>query len=259
MSTELTLRRDYLDQHRRMIIGRSIAASIAGMVPIPIVEEWITSTVKRGTIRRIAEARDVDMTDDAIRAVADGPTPPPSWAEMAGSTFVFKIIGRAWRKLLYAYVITRRTQAAARNFVIGTLFDHYCARLHVGMGLDGPTATALREIMSAAIDETPGGLGERIFRRATVAAGRATVRAPLELADIASGGAIRRLLARRDEVEAAEEVDQAIEAHLRSQEGFLARAATAVELQLSAESNPYIDDLIGTFEEMWRARSAADS
>jgi hypothetical protein len=259
MSLELTLRRDYLDQHRRMIIGRSIAASIAGMVPVPILEEWMTSTVKRGTIRRIGDARDVDLDDDAIRAIADGPTPPPSWVEMAGTTLIYKIVSRTWRKFMYAYVITRRTQAAARNFVIGTLFDHYCARLHVGMGLDGPTATALRAVMSEAIERTPGGLGERIFRRATIAAARATVKAPLELADIASGGAVRRLLARRDEVEAAEEVDQAIEAHLRSQDGFLARAATAVELQLSAESNPYLDDLISTFEEMWRARSAGGS
>jgi hypothetical protein len=259
MSTELTLRRDYLDQHRRMIIGRSIAASLAGMVPVPILEEWMTSLVKRGTIRRIADARDVDVSAEAVRAIADGPTPPPSWAEMAGTTFVFKLIGRTWRKMLYAYVVTRRTQAAARNFVIGTLFDHYCARVHVGLGLDGPAAVELRALMDAAIEQTPGGLGERIFRRATVAAAKATVRAPIELADIASGGAVRRLLARRDEVEAAEEVDQAIEAHLSSQDGFLARAATAVELQLSAESNPYLDDLIGTFEEMWRARSAGGS
>lgn len=258
MSTELTLRRDYLSQHRRMIIGRSIAASMAGMVPVPILEEWLTSIIRRGTLRRIAIARDVDLDEEALRRIADGNTPPPQWTEMALGTLAYKIVSRTWRKLIYAYVATRRTQAAARNFVIGTLFDHYCTRLHVGMGLDGEAGGRLRAIMDRAIADTPGGLGERLFRNGAVAAAKATAQAPLELLDVASGGRVRKLLSRgEDEVTAVEEVDQALEAQLRQQDSFLARTATAVELQLSADANPYLDDLIENFETLWRERDHA--
>jgi hypothetical protein len=253
---ELSLRRDYLSQHRRMIIGRSIAASMAGLVPVPFLEEWLTSTIKRSTIRRIAAAREVDLDDEAVRAIADGPSTPPQWAEVAGGTLIYKLASKAWRRLLYAYVAARRTQAAARNFEIATLFDHYCARLHVGMGLNGEQAMDLRQIMTDAIEQTPGALVDRAFRRAAIATGRATVQAPVELLDIATGGAVRRLLSRgSDEVTAVEEVDQALEAQIHSQQSFLARAATAVELQLSAEANPYVDDVIDTFERLWRGRA----
>jgi len=105
--------------------------------------------------------------------------------------------------------------------------------------------------MARAIEATPGSIGKRVFRRGAMAAARATVRAPMELLDIASGGAIRRLLTRgSDEVTAIEEVDNALEADLQSQKSFLARAATAIELQLSADQNPYIDELLTRFEDL---------
>jgi hypothetical protein len=52
-TTELTRNRDYLQEHRRMILGRSLAGAIAGAVPIPLLEEWLSSTIQRGTIKRI--------------------------------------------------------------------------------------------------------------------------------------------------------------------------------------------------------------
>ena len=151
---------------------------------------------------------------------------------------------------------TRRAQAAGRYFVIGTLFDHYCAKLHVGLGLDRDSAMELRRIMAEAIDITPGGLGRRLFRRSLIAAGRATVRAPVELIDIASRGAFRRLLSRNrsDQIEAAEEIDSRLDEQLRLQTSFLSRATTAIELQLSVEANPYLDHVVDNFERLWRER-----
>jgi hypothetical protein len=259
MSTELTLRRKHLAEHRRMIIGRSLAASLAGLIPFPMFDEWLCSSINRSTIRRIAKARKVDLDDDAIRAIADGPSAPPQWGDLAGGALAFRILSRTWRKMLVAYLATRRAQAATRYFVNASLFDHYCARMHVGLGLDGASGTELRALMGRSIEATSGGVGKRVFRRGAAAAARATVRAPVELLDIASGGALRRLLTRgSDEVEAIEEVDSALDAQLRSQKSFLARAATAIELQLSADQNPYIDELITRFEDMWRGDQGED-
>lgn len=254
MSYELTLGREHLATNRRMIIGRAIAASMAGLVPVPLVEDWMSSTISRGTIKRIAESHAVDLDEAATRMIADGPESPPEWAELVSGTLLFKMMSKAWRKLLITYVVAKRTQAAARHFQIGTLFDHYCARLHVGMGLDAEAGVALRRLMIRAIEQTPGTIGNRIFRRSALAAGKATVRAPLQLLDMASGGLVRRLLTRgQSEVEAIAEVDQRLDAEMREHKGFLARATSAVELQLSTEGNPYIQDLVTNFEALWRA------
>jgi len=256
--SSLTVRRDHLADHRRMIIGRSMAASMAGLLPVPMFDDWLSSTINRGTIRKIAHSRSVDLDEDAIRSLADGPSSPPEWTELAGGALIYKIVTRTWRKVLIAYLATRRAQVASRYFVIGTMFDHYCARIHVGLGLDGPAGAELRALMEQAIEITPGGISSRAFRRGALATVRASIRAPMELLDIASGGAIRRLLARGSaEVEAIEEVDSAIDAQLESQRSFLSRSVRAVETQLSADENPYIDELIATFESMWRARKSS--
>lgn len=251
---QLTVKRDHLDGNRRMIIGRSLVASVAGAVPVPGLDDYLSSAIRRRTMRRIAEAHGVDLDDAAVRAIADGPQRPPEWAEIAGGALAYRLLARQWRKLIVTYVAVRRSQVAARNFTIATLFDHYCAKLHVGVGLDGPDAAELRALMTEAIEQTPGGLGNRLFRRGVTAAARATIKAPLEAIDLLSRGRLRKLLTRGDEVEAIAEVDNMIDQQLADQKGFLARSTKAIELQMSAGVNPYLEDLIIRFEKMWRDR-----
>jgi hypothetical protein len=92
-----------------------------------------------------------------------------------------------------------------------------------------------------------------------LAAGRATVRAPFELFDIASGGMFRKLLKRGEEAEAeaVDTVDTEIEKQLAAESSFLARSTKAIELQLSTDVNPYLDLVVAKFEELWRARREA--
>ena len=253
---DLMVRRDYLGGNRRMIIGRAIAASLAGAIPVPMMEEWLSYTIQRTAFRRIADSHSVDMDDDAAKALYHGETEAPEWGRMAAGSIAYKVVSRMWRRVLIAYLAARRAQEAAHNFTISTLFDHYCARLHVGMGLDGDTALALRKLMDRAISETPGGIGRRLFRRGFISAARVTARAPLRLADIASRGALRRMLTRRTEVEAVEEVDTALEAQLEKGKSFLSRATMAVELQLSSHLNPYLDALVERFDALWREHGA---
>jgi hypothetical protein len=255
---ELTISREHLAENRRMIIGRSIAASLAGAIPVPVMEDWLSFAICRGALRRIADSHSVDLDEAAIKSLFHGKTEAPEWGSIAVGTLAYKVISRMWRRVMIAYLAAKRAQAAARYFTLQTLFDHYCARLHVGMGLDGESALEVRMLMDRAIEETPGGIGRRLFRRGFVAAARATAKAPLRLADIASRGALGRLLTKRSEVEAAEEVDTALEAKLAEEKTFIARATKAVELQLSTQLNPYLDTLVDKFDELWREHNASD-
>jgi uncharacterized protein (DUF697 family) len=252
----LSRSRDHLGRNRRMIIGRSLAAALAGSLPIPLVEEWLASRIQRGTVRRLAERHGVDLDEAAVRAIADGPSKPPEWLELVGSSAVSRLAARSLRRVVWAYVIARRARAAARGFLIATLFDHYCARLHVGLGLDGPAGVELRGLIERAMADTPGGLARQAFTRGALVAARATVRAPLRLANAASGGWLRKKLLPRDEAIAVTEVDGAIERQLAASDSALAHAAAAIEAQLTAEANPYLDDLVDAFERLWRARGA---
>lgn len=257
VSDALIMRRAHLDGHRRAIIGRSLAAALAGAVPVPMLDDWLVYMLLRGTFHKIARDHQIDLDEDAVRNLVQGRAAPPSIKQLATGTVIARIMAKGWRKLLITYLATRRIQSAGHYFLRATMFDHYCARLHVGLGMDGEAALELWDVMDEALRRTPGGLSRRMLRRSIVAAARATVRAPFELADIASRGALRRLIERRkgsDGIAAAEEVDAMLEQHLATEGSFLARATAAVEAQLSAQGNPYVDALIDNFERLWRHR-----
>lgn len=259
--TSLTRSREYLADQRRSIIARSVAGSLAGAIPIPFLDDWVLSLVLGSGYRRIAAAHHIDLDDEARAALVHGTSRPASIVDIAASGIMLRIAGRAARRMLLALATIDRARSAARTFVTMTLFDHYCARLHTGLAIDAATALALRDEIGRAIDQTPGALALHPFRRGALAAARATLRAPLELADIATRGALRRLLARRSsvtEAEAVDDLDQAVETALAQKTGFLSRAVAAVEVQLSAEVNPYLDNALDTFDRRWRARVAAN-
>ena len=259
MTTALVPRRDYLDKQRRIIIARSIAGSLAGALPVPFLDDWASSAIVGGGYRKIAAAHQVDLDTAAVNMLVHGTAKPPSITDVAIGGILLRVAGRAARRMMIVLATVNRARSAARTFVIMTLFDHYCARLHTGLALDAPTALALREEILRAIENTPGALSFHPFRRGALSAARATLRAPLELADLASGGALRRLLVRKNEVteaEAVDDVDRAVETALANKNNFLSRTVAAVEVQLSSEQNPVLDAAIENLDRRWRARMA---
>lgn len=262
MTTALVTRRDYLDGHRRAIIARSLLGALASAVPFPFLDDWAVGAVLGGGYRRIAAHHQIDIDKQALSTLVHGASKPTSITDVAVGGILLRIASTATKRMMVILATVNRARASARTFVTMTLFDHYCAKLHTGLAIDNATALALREEIGKAIDNTPGALSWKPFRKGALAAARASLKAPLELADLASRGALRRMLAKRSEVtepEAVDELDQSIETALASKHTFLARATLAVEVQLSAESNPFLDGVIDNFDRRWRARMAASA
>jgi hypothetical protein len=255
-TTALTLRREYLAMHRRLILGRAVAGTVVSLVPLPMLDDWLVKVVIGGGYRRIAAAQNIDVDDDAVANLVFGKTQPPGWVDVTATTIAYRLASQTWKRFLLVLTAVRRAQFASRHFAALTLFDHYCQRRHVGLGLDAARALELRDTIGRVIAETPGGLSLEPFRRGFLTAARATARAPLELIDLASGGALRRLLDKGSsdvaEPEVVDEVEAALDRQLADKEGFLSKAVGAIEQQLSAEVNPYVDALIDRFDERWQ-------
>jgi hypothetical protein len=251
---ELTTRRDYLAPHRRYIIGRALGAAVAGAAPLPMVDDWLVERVLGAGYRRLASDHQVDISAEAVTYLTHGPTPARSWGALATGAVVARLAARNWRRMLIAVTAARRAQAAARTFVAMTVFDHYCARRHVGLGLALDDAKRVRRLVAAAIDQTPGSLADGPFRQGARSAARAALRAPLEVVDTATGGRLRRLLGRGDPDEAqgieVTALEQRIDAALAEHDGVLGKAVVAIELNLMAETNPYLDAVLRTFDRL---------
>ncbi|MBS1124102.1 MAG: hypothetical protein H6Q90_6330 [Deltaproteobacteria bacterium] len=260
-TTALVPRRDYLDPQRRRIIARAVAGSLASVIPVPFLDDWAIGAVLGSGYRRIAASHQIDLDDDAVKTLVHGTSRPTSILDLASGGVMVRLAGKTARRMMFAIATVNRARSAARTFVTMTLFDHYCARLHTGLALDRGAALALREEIGRAIDQTPGALAFHPFKRGAAVAARASLRAPLQLADLASRGALRRLLSARKsdvtEAEVVDDVDATLETALTNQTGFLARSVAAVEAQLSSEGNPFLDTAIENLDRRWRARMAA--
>jgi hypothetical protein len=248
-STYLTRTTQHLGEHRRMIIVRSLAAGAAGMTPLPLLDDWLVSVIERGTLRRIAEARQVDASPEALRAVADGPSSPPTWKSLASASLLPLIMKKTLRKAMVLLAAARRADDVLESFAIATLFDHYCAQLHVGAGLDVESGRLLRADMDAVLGRARGHVVSRLFRRALSATGRAAVRAPLELADIASAGFLSRLRGKPEvhEAEAVELIEGAVKQ--ADERGFLGKIAGAVDAGVSTAGQEYVKHIVAAFEQ----------
>lgn len=260
--TALTARREYLHRHRRVALSRAIATSAAGLVPLPFVDDYLVEAVLGGGFRRIAAGYQIDLDANAVRTLVHGRSKAPSWMEMTATTLATRLATVGVRRVMVVLAALRRARVASRTFAMLTLFDHYCARHHTGLGLDEARALQIRDGIDQALRETPGGLSLTPFRRGALAAARTLARTPLELADRASGGRLRRLLDRGTDIHEAEamnELDAIVEAELAETDGVLARTVAAVELQLTAEANPYLDELIERFDATQAPRAEVDS
>jgi hypothetical protein len=235
---------------RRSIVLRSLAAGLAGLTPVPYLDEWLAATIRRRTIRAIAEARRVELERAALLAIADGTVAPPSWRTLVSASLLPRLAVRGLRKALILWVAARRADDAVRGFAVATLFDHYCARLHVGAGLDEAGGRHLRASMDRVIAGARTRTVSRLFRRGLAAAGRSALRAPLELAEIIGGGLLARLRAGRDtpeaEAEAVEIVDDAVSRAEHA--GFLARLSAALDAGMATVGQTFVDEIVDALE-----------
>jgi uncharacterized protein (DUF697 family) len=155
----------HLGTHRRLILGRALLAGLAGLVPVPYIDDILAGGVRSSLVKRLAQLRHVDVDGNAVAALC---TPHGSRLLHAAGVGAVVLGGarRVWRTVAASLVVVRRADEAVQTFQLGTLFDHYCARHHVGLGLDGTRAALLRQAMDQAISHARGEAFEQSFQRA---------------------------------------------------------------------------------------------
>lgn len=157
---------DHLDKHRGMIVGRAVVAGAVSLLPVPVLDELLAGAVRETLLRRIAELRRVDVDDAAIALLADvsGGDLLRLAIDASAAALMWK---SAWRRATSTLRVARRADEFAATFALATLFDHYCARHHLGMGIDLARARQLRAAIDGAVAGARKGLVRRAVRSST--------------------------------------------------------------------------------------------
>jgi hypothetical protein len=239
----------HLTANRGLIIRRSLlSTAVGGLVPIPVMDDYLAGRVRAGMLMQIADRRRVDIVPSSAELLGD----PPEGSALRSATMTAATVialKLAWRKIFAVMAVGRRAEEMTTTFQMGTLFDHFCARLHVGAGIDRNTAVRLRHIMLAAIRDTERRALVESFRDGAELLGRSLSEAPAWVSHrlqkavesyVASGG--------NPDARVAAEADAAIDP---DQARWLDRAASRVEARLGRLGNGYLQALVARFESGW--------
>jgi len=244
----------HLGDQRPLIIRRSLlAAGLSGLIPLPVMDEYVASRVRAGLYIKLAAARNVDLPQPAADLLSDpqDPTMFRNFTMLAATLLAVKL---AWRKVFTLMRADRGAEDMATNFQFATLVDHYCARLHVGGAVTRPGAAQLHQLIHASIGQTEKRVLVSAFRAGGKVLARSVLEAPRWMTErlnsyaqrwAASGG-------RGAPFDPARDLPPE---DAQGTERWLDRAARVVEERLAVVGNDYLGGLVDRFEERWQKRS----
>jgi hypothetical protein len=239
---------DHLRENRRLIVRRSLlATAVGGVIPVPVLDDYFAGRVKAGMLIKLAERRQVDIGQSPAELLGD----PREGTAVRNATLTaatLLALKLAWRKFFALLAIGRRAEDMVTTFQLGTLFDHYCSKLHVGGEIDRNHATLLRTAIFGALAESE--------RAALIAAfqdgGRVLARSALEAPSWMSARIERA--ARRWSETGGRTADPGDVAEPEGEEArWLDRASGAVEDRLARAGQSYITRLVLAFERRLKA------
>jgi hypothetical protein len=239
----------HLAENRGLIVRRALlATAVGGVIPIPVLDEYFAGRVRAGMLMKIAERRQVDLAPSSAELLGD----PREGTAVRNATLTaatFLALKLAWRKFFALLAIGRRAEDMATTFQLGMLFDHFCAKLHVGAGLDRVRATELRVVIHGALAQSEREVVVSAFREGGRVLGRSALEAPTWVGDRMERAARRWAETGGQTADPGDAGDLPEDGEQRR---WLDRAAAAVESRLSRVEYNYLSGLVRTFEHRWR-------
>ncbi|HXT95007.1 MAG TPA: hypothetical protein VN853_01835 [Polyangia bacterium] len=247
-------RLDHLAENRRLIVRRALlATAVGGAVPLPVLDDYLAGRVRAGMLIKLGERRQVDIAQSSAELLGD----PREGTAVRNATLTaatLLALKLAWRKFFALLAIGRRAEDMATTFQLGMLFDHYCAKLHVGGEIDRTQAAILRFAIHGALAESERAALVIAFREGGQVLGRSALEAPAWMS-----ARIERAARRWAESggRTADPGEPANPEGDREETRWLDRASGAVEDRLSRAGQSYLLGLVASFER--RLKEATES
>jgi hypothetical protein len=254
---------EHLGSNRGLIVRRSLlATAVGGLVPIPVMDEDLAGRVRAGMLMQIAERRRVDLAVSSAELLAD----PQEGTAIRNATLTaatLVALKLAWRKFFALLAVGRRAEEMTTTFQLGTVFDHYCAKMHVGAGLDREGAMRLRGLIYGAISASERAALVSAFRDGGRVLGRSLLEAPGWVSSRLQQ-AVERYVQSGGNPAAAPPEAAMPGAEDDAEARWLDKAASLVDDRLSRLGTGYLERLLASFErafqeERERAAKAAEA
>jgi hypothetical protein len=249
----------HLAANRRLIIRRSLlATAVGGVIPIPVMDDYLAGRVRAGMLMKLAERRQVDLLLSSAELLAD-PREATAVRNATMTAATLLALKLAWKKFFALLAVGRRAEDMAMTFQMGTLFDHFCTKLHVGAGIDRARASQLRVIIHDAAADAEKTALTAVFREGGRILGGSLLEAPAWMSKRFERAA-EQWARSGGQAPPGTDADGDGDAELPVDEEnarWLDRASAAVENRLNRLGTSYLRTLVRSFEQRWRQAEAA--
>lgn len=236
----------HLRENRRLIVHRALLASaLRSFLPVPGMDELLAGRVCAGLYIKLASLRHVDLPAEVAAVLTQKGDFHKSRSVMTTISLFARFAGRK----AFALLATGRGAAEmARLFQTATLFDHYCARLHVGGAITREHAERLRTIMDQSVAEASQAALSDAFHDGARLLGRSLLESPRWLANELSQLAERFVRSGGNA-----DVNPSTGETIRDGEAaWLNRATLTVEAAIRRAGEHHLDPLLQNFEQRCR-------
>ncbi|HLK92755.1 MAG TPA: hypothetical protein VKZ18_22875 [Polyangia bacterium] len=241
-------RLDHLSENRRLIVRRSLlATAVGGAVPLPVLDDYLAGRVRAGMLIKLGERRQVDIAPSSAELLGD----PREGTAVRNATLTaatLLALKLAWRKFFALLALGRRAEDMATTFQLGILFDHYCAKLHVGGEIDRTQAAILRYAIHGALGESERAALVTAFREGGRVLGRSALEAPAWMSARIERAAKRWAESGGRTADPGEGGDPAGGPGAEDEARWLDRASSAVEDRIGRAGHGYLVNLVASFE-----------
>jgi hypothetical protein len=236
---------DHLAENRRMVVRRAlIATAVGGAIPIPVLDDYFAGRVRAGMLMKIGERRQVDIAPSSAELLGD-PRDGTALRNATMTAATLLALKLAWRKFFAVLALGRRAEEMATTFQLGMLFDHYCAKLHVGGEVDRSRATLLRVTIHGALAESEREALVTAFREGARVLGQSALEAPAWMSAKLEKAAQRWAESGGRSADAGDGLEMG-EAEVEAR--WVDRAVAAVEERLARAGQSYLLGLVTAFE-----------
>jgi hypothetical protein len=124
-----------------LILERSLLGSIAALLPVPWVDDFLLRRSRRSLFVALARRHELHVSSAVLDVLVEDRD------DSLVRTIGVGVLGRLVRYAGAPLRVAGRARAALETFELATLFDHYARAHHAGLDLDPPRAKALRAAM----------------------------------------------------------------------------------------------------------------
>jgi hypothetical protein len=236
----------HLAAHRGLIVRRALLiGAIRAFLPVPVLDERLAGRVRAGLLAKLASGRQVDLPPASAVVLGNDESKGASLTLAAGAALLAKFAGR---KLFALVAAGYGADEMARNFYRATLFDHYCAKLHVGGPITQTDAAALRRAIESEMLASGSDPVLAAFREGSRILGRSLLEAPRWFSQRIAAMAERfaRTGGNPDVLDAVPETPD-------GDDTWIERAGQAVEAALAHTASAHLAKTVDSFAKGWQA------